>query len=93
MPIGEAVRALTDGRGTDSVIGAVRMESHGSLNHGMRVVYLVTAACTSLPRCCWLLESACTACCFATTGCPYWYRRRIVASTPDRCCWDLPWLA
>ncbi len=29
-PIGEVIRALTDGRGTDSVIDAVGMEAHGS---------------------------------------------------------------
>jgi threonine dehydrogenase-like Zn-dependent dehydrogenase len=29
-PVGDAIRDLTDGRGTDSVIDAVGMESHGS---------------------------------------------------------------
>jgi threonine dehydrogenase-like Zn-dependent dehydrogenase len=38
--IGEAIRAMTDGRGTDSVIDAVGMEAHGS--PGTKVVQTLT---------------------------------------------------
>jgi threonine dehydrogenase-like Zn-dependent dehydrogenase len=43
-PLGDAIRDLTDGRGTDSVIDAVGMESHGS-----PVARLVQQASTMLP--------------------------------------------